>query len=112
MFTDIAIIAIVFLICVLYMKRKKGERFPGPNGLPLVGNFLDFKGKNKVEVIQKYRQKYGDIFELRFLHKSIIVLSGYSTLKDALVKNRHVFSDRPFVEIKRLFLGSSEYMYT
>ncbi|KAL5013588.1 hypothetical protein ScPMuIL_007858 [Solemya velum] len=88
------------------MKRKKGERFPGPNGLPLVGNFLDFKGKNKVEVIQKYRQKYGDIFELRFLHKSIIVLSGYSTLKDALVKNRHVFSDRPFVEIKRLFLGS------
>ncbi|XP_067651885.1 cytochrome P450 2U1-like [Haliotis asinina] len=44
---------------------------------------------------KKLRQQYGDIFSVYIFNKPIIVLNGYSTLRDACVKNADLFSDRP-----------------
>ncbi|XP_046583282.1 cytochrome P450 2G1-like [Haliotis rubra] len=37
----------------------------------------------------------GDIFSLYVFHKPLIVLNGYNVIKEAIVKNADVFSDRP-----------------
>ncbi|XP_046558220.1 cytochrome P450 2H2-like [Haliotis rubra] len=44
---------------------------------------------------KKLRQQYGDIFSVYMFNTPVIVLNGYNTLKDAIVRNADVFSDRP-----------------
>ncbi|XP_048237111.1 cytochrome P450 2D26-like [Haliotis rufescens] len=43
----------------------------------------------------KLRRQYGDIFSVYIFNQPVIVINGYSVIKDALVKNADVFSHRP-----------------
>ncbi|XP_048253649.1 cytochrome P450 2D14-like [Haliotis rufescens] len=67
---------------------------PGPPLLPFVGNVLSMGSDPRI-TFKELRQQYGDIFSVYMFNKPLIVLNGYSALRDAIVKNADDFSDRP-----------------
>ncbi|CAH1250729.1 CYP2U1 [Branchiostoma lanceolatum] len=70
---------------------------PGPRGLPLLGNLLSFRPSHLLSNLAAWRQQYGDVFCVRIANKLVVVLNGHKAIRDALVKQPEVFSDRPSV---------------
>ena len=42
-----------------------------------------------------WRKKYGDVFSLYLGNRLVIVLNGYTAIREALVTQSHIFSGRP-----------------
>ncbi|XP_061073770.1 cytochrome P450 2M1-like [Conger conger] len=67
---------------------------PGPSPLPLLGNIF------QVDIGQPYKtyltlsKQYGSVFTVWLGPKPVVVLSGYETLKEALVNKGEEFSGR------------------
>ncbi|XP_046583343.1 cytochrome P450 2J6-like [Haliotis rubra] len=92
--TTVALFLVVVLV-VLWLSTRRPPGLPrGPPLLPFVGNALSMDSDPRV-LYKNLRQKYGDIFSLYVFHKPLIVLNGYNVIKEAIVKNADVFSDRP-----------------
>ncbi|XP_071088224.1 cytochrome P450 2U1-like [Haliotis cracherodii] len=85
----VAVLAVLWLLT-----RRPSGLPPGPTLLPFVGNVLSM-GPDPRITFKKLRQQYGDIFSVYMFNKPLIVLNGYSALRDAIVKNADDFSDRP-----------------
>ncbi|XP_033744152.1 cytochrome P450 2B19-like [Pecten maximus] len=68
---------------------------PGPTPLPLLGNLLDLASKDQLETYRKLREKYGDLVTLHVGSITMVVVSGYDTLRELFVKRGEVTSDRP-----------------
>ncbi|XP_072909870.1 cytochrome P450 2D20-like isoform X1 [Hemitrygon akajei] len=96
-FTALAVFCTVFCLVFDFMKRRKtcGNYPPGPRGLPFVGNILQVDLSNPHLSFAKLWKKYGDVVSLEFGWTNLVVLSGYKTLKEALVKKSEDFADRP-----------------
>ncbi|XP_046583342.1 LOW QUALITY PROTEIN: cytochrome P450 2U1-like [Haliotis rubra] len=92
--TTVALFLVVVLVVLWLSTRRAPGLPPGPPSLPFVGNALSMDSDPRV-LFKNLRQKYGDIFSLYVFHKPLIVLNGYDVLKEAMVKNADVFSDRP-----------------
>ncbi|KAL8604729.1 hypothetical protein ACOMHN_017688 [Nucella lapillus] len=72
---------------------------PGPGlALPLLGH-LHLLERDPRAKFSQWRQQYGDIFSLYLGNHLVIVLNGYSVLREAFVKCGEVFSDRPHMFI-------------
>ena len=97
---DIALIlifAVVFLCSFLVVSRPKGLP-PGPLTLPLLGSYWFMKMMRKRDnhlVLADAAKTYGDIFSFRIGNQLIVVLNGFDSIYEALVKQSDVFSDRP-----------------
>ncbi|KAM9002951.1 cytochrome P450 2K1-like [Sarcophilus harrisii] len=66
----------------------------------------NFTRKCLIEQVTKLSQKYGNIFSLRMGPKKVVVLSGYETVKDALVNHSEEFGERAHVPIfEKIFEG-------
>ncbi|XP_051891138.1 cytochrome P450 2J6-like [Pristis pectinata] len=96
-FTVLAVFCAVFCLVFDFMKRRKTcENYPpGPRGFPFVGNILQVDLSNPHVSFSKLWKKYGDVVSLEFGWTNVVVLSGYKTLKEALVKKSEDFADRP-----------------
>ncbi|XP_046583344.1 cytochrome P450 2J4-like [Haliotis rubra] len=92
--TTVALFLVVVLVVLWLSTRRAPGLPPGPPLLPFVGNALSMDSDPRV-LYKNLRQKYGDIFSLYVFHKPLIVLNGYNVIKEAIVKNADVFSDRP-----------------
>ena len=98
---DIAIILIfvmVFLISAIVLTKPRGLP-PGPLSFPVVGCISilrQFSCKRPHIVLYEAAKKYGNIMSFKMGREKIVVLSGYDTIHEALVKQSDVFSDRPF----------------
>ncbi|XP_055954831.1 cytochrome P450 2B19 [Patella vulgata] len=96
---------LVFGVCIgiWWLMRKPRGIPPGPKfTLPLIGDLL-FLGKGDINVIlRRMRKKYGDIFSMYFGPRLVIVLNGYDKIKEALVKNGDLFSDRPTLFVSEM----------
>nr|KAG5708847.1 hypothetical protein BaRGS_009256 [Batillaria attramentaria] len=68
---------------------------PGP-ALPLLGH-LHLLDKDPRPKFREWRRQYGDVFSLYIGGRLVVVLNGYQTIKEALVKNGDVFSERPSI---------------
>lgn len=89
------IVGIISYILYGNIRRPPGIS-PGPPLLPIVGNIpLLAKSENIIEGFKTVRKKYGDIFSLKLGTKLIIVVNGYDSLKDFLVRKGDGFTDRP-----------------
>ncbi|XP_051891135.1 cytochrome P450 2D26-like isoform X2 [Pristis pectinata] len=105
-FTVLAVFCAVFCLVFDFMKRRKTcENYPpGPRGLPFVGNILQVDLRNPHVSFSKLWKKYGEVVSLEFGWTNVVVLSGYKTLKEALVKKSEDFADRPAFPIyKKVF---------
>jgi len=66
---------------------------PGPPGLPFV-SMLPFLRKYLHLELNQLAKKYGNIFQIRVGAKTLVVLSGLETIKEALVKQQDSFNAR------------------
>ncbi|XP_046374587.2 cytochrome P450 2U1-like [Haliotis rufescens] len=92
--TSLILVCITVLLILWLSTRRLPGLPPGPPLLPLVGNIFQMDADPRV-TFSKLRRQYGDIFSVYIFNEPVIVLSGYSAIKEALVKNGDVFSERP-----------------
>ncbi|XP_075717039.1 cytochrome P450 2K4-like [Rhinoderma darwinii] len=90
-------IVIFFLINVFRnTKQGKYKNFPpGPKPLPILGNILMLDMSKPYKTFCQLSKEYGTIFSVQMGMTKIVILCGYDTIKDALINNADVFSDRP-----------------
>ncbi|TRY81926.1 hypothetical protein DNTS_013389 [Danionella cerebrum] len=88
--------AITLILVALHGRRKyPGRSFPpGPQPWPLVGNLFQMERQIHLS-LTKLREQYGDVFQVKLGSMEVVVLSGYSTIKDALVRQADAFAGRP-----------------
>lgn len=77
---------------------------PGPWGIPLLGSALSL-GSNDPRLLMEWGdQYYGEVFRYKILTQDYVVLNGYESICEALVKNGDKLSGRvssPLVESSR-----------
>ncbi|EOB05384.1 Cytochrome P450 2K1, partial [Anas platyrhynchos] len=72
---------------------------PGPKPLPIIGNLhiLDLKKLDGTMI--KLSETYGPVFRIQMGPTTVVVLSGYDTVKEALVNHADAFAGRPKIQI-------------
>ncbi|XP_046573178.1 cytochrome P450 2C23-like [Haliotis rubra] len=95
MFNTSTVLVFITVSLLLWLSTRRPSGLPpGPPLLPLVGNIFSMDADITV-TFSKLRRQYGDIFSVYIFNQPVIVLNGYSIIKEALVKNADVFSHRP-----------------
>ncbi|XP_066268072.1 cytochrome P450 2U1-like [Branchiostoma lanceolatum] len=95
-FTTVFLAVFVFLLTYKLFRRPSNLP-PGPRPWPLIGNLFtlhQFKDAAHVQLTE-LSKKYGNIFTIYYGPKRVVVLNGFDTIKEALVKKGEDFSDRP-----------------
>ncbi|XP_058386945.1 cytochrome P450 2F5 [Diceros bicornis minor] len=95
--TSTAILLLLLALVCLFLTlspRSKSQLPPGPSPLPLLGNLLQLRSQNMVTSLTKLSKKYGSVFTVYLGSRRVVVLSGYQTVKEALVDQREEFSGR------------------
>ncbi|XP_011477679.1 cytochrome P450 1A1 isoform X2 [Oryzias latipes] len=67
---------------------------PGPTPWPIVGNLFQMGNQMHLS-LTLLRAKHGDVFKLRLGSLPVVVLSGYNTIRQALVRQGEDFAGRP-----------------
>lgn len=60
---------------------------PGPGGLPLIGNALQLGGHDMHQVMERWSQEFGGVFQVRLGRKRVVVV-GEGRLIHAILKDR------------------------
>ena len=103
LFTDSSdLVWTLLVLIVVYYLINRHNRLkslpPGPTPLPLLGNILNIAGSSdQLETFGKLRGKYGDLVTLHVGSFTIVLVSGYDTLRELFIKHGDVTSDRPNV---------------
>lgn len=95
-FIGFAVFSVAFLLIRTYRSKvPKGlKKLPGPPTLPIIGHSL-LLGENPHLTLTSLSEQYGDIFQIQICTRPVLVLSGLSTLKQALIKQGEDFAGRP-----------------
>ncbi|XP_015676188.1 cytochrome P450 2K1-like [Protobothrops mucrosquamatus] len=104
--TGTILILLIFLLAIMFL-LKKGSSWnnsspnlpPGPRTIPILGNLhmMDLKRPHRTMI--EWSKEYGPIFRIKLGFQEMVVLTGYETVKEALVNQADAFVDRPFVPI-------------
>ncbi|XP_030411097.1 cytochrome P450 2K4-like [Gopherus evgoodei] len=105
--TDPISIFLLFVLTILFiMKTEKfwnssfREDFPpGPKPLPIIGNLHIMDLKRPYRTMLELSKKYGPVFSIQIGCQKMVVLSGYETMKEALVNQADAFAERPKVPV-------------
>ncbi|XP_026198757.1 cytochrome P450 1A1 [Anabas testudineus] len=76
------------------LEHTKHPSPPGPTPWPLVGNLLQMGDQIHLSLTH-LRLQYGDVFKMRLGSLTVVVLSGYTTIRQALVRQGEAFAGRP-----------------
>ncbi|XP_051951821.1 cytochrome P450 2J2-like [Xyrauchen texanus] len=91
------ILFFVLLLLADMIKNKNPFNFPpGPWPVPFLGNVfteMDFKTMDKLAEV------YGNVFSLRVGSEKMVIVSGYKTVKEALLGQIDCFVDRPNIPL-------------
>ncbi|PVD29144.1 hypothetical protein C0Q70_11741 [Pomacea canaliculata] len=99
-------VGVLSLLWWLSVRRPAGAP-PGPwLAVPLLGHLLLMMKKDTRQQFAAWRRQYGDVFSLYLGSQLVVVLNGYKVIKDALVKNADVFSDRPQTYVNDIITDS------
>ncbi|XP_063297711.1 uncharacterized protein LOC134586132 [Pelobates fuscus] len=94
-------LAVLYLVHILKLWIQNiGKNLPpGPRALPLIGNLHMINLMRPSHSLMELSKQYGTIFRIQMGSVKMVVLSGYETVKSALVDNADDFAERPFVPI-------------
>ncbi|XP_019623532.1 PREDICTED: cytochrome P450 2U1-like [Branchiostoma belcheri] len=82
-----------FLACFLLKRRRNLPPYPAGR-VPVLGHLLAL-GRAPHLKLTAWRRQYGDVFTVRMGMEDVVVLNGYSVVKDALVDRSELFASRP-----------------
>ncbi|XP_026539504.1 cytochrome P450 2K4-like isoform X3 [Notechis scutatus] len=74
---------------------------PGPRTIPILGNLHMMDLKRPYKTMIELSKKYGPVFCLRLGFQEMVVLTGYETVKEALVNQADAFAERASVPVFR-----------
>jgi cytochrome P450 len=78
---------------------------PGPRGLPLLGNLLQFDIARAHAIMLRWAEEFGPIYRFRIAHRDVVVI-GDSGLIDAVLRDRPAgFRRRKLIQEAMLELG-------
>ncbi|XP_060545350.1 cytochrome P450 2K1-like isoform X2 [Pantherophis guttatus] len=102
----LVLLLLLFILTVLFLfKMSSSQSYssqklpPGPRTIPILGNLhiMDFKRPFKTMI--KLSKEYGSVFRLQMGCQEMVVLTGYETVKEALVNQAEAFAERAIVPI-------------
>ncbi|KAL7991368.1 hypothetical protein Chor_015624 [Crotalus horridus] len=102
---SVSILFLSILIIMLLSKmgnpwKKNSKDFPpGPRPLPVIGNLHIMDLKKPYQTMLELSKQYGPVFKIQLGLQKIVVLTGYETIKEALVNKADVFAERARVPI-------------
>ncbi|XP_076196168.1 cytochrome P450 2J2-like [Aptenodytes patagonicus] len=103
--TPLVVLITFLLIIDLVIKRRPRNFPPGPQLFPLMGTFVDFKQPFHL-ALQKLTGWYGNIFSVQFGSLIFVVVNGYQMVREALVHQAEIFTDRPNIPLlQEIFRG-------
>ncbi|KAF9047143.1 cytochrome P450 [Hymenopellis radicata] len=98
-------VVVVGLLLRQWFFRYKGPLPPGPKGLPLIGNLLDFDPKHPWEKFAEWHEAYGPIVRISLLGHNIVILNTVEAATELLEKRSLIYSDRPQAIVTTMFTG-------
>ncbi|KAL7991365.1 hypothetical protein Chor_015621, partial [Crotalus horridus] len=104
-----AILTLLLFILAIMFRFNKGSSWnnsvsnlpPGPRTIPILGNLHMMDLKKPYKTMMEWSKEYGPIFRIRLGFQEMVVLTGYETVKEALVNQGDAFAERasiPFFE--------------
>ncbi|XP_019631181.1 PREDICTED: cytochrome P450 2U1-like [Branchiostoma belcheri] len=85
----------VAFIFACFLLKRRGNLPPYPAGrVPVLGHLLAL-GRAPHLKLTAWRRQYGDVFTVRMGMEDVVVLNGYTVVKDALVTRSDLFASRP-----------------
>ncbi|XP_032069180.1 cytochrome P450 2K6-like isoform X3 [Thamnophis elegans] len=106
--TGTILIVLLFILAIMFLLQKGSfwnnscpNLPPGPRTIPILGNLHMMDLKRPYRTMIKLSKKYGPVFRLRLGFQEMVVLTGYETVKEALVNQADAFAERasvPFFE--------------
>ncbi|KAM9616706.1 cytochrome P450 2K1-like isoform 1-T1 [Morphnus guianensis] len=102
--TSLGLVLILTFLSILKMRgfwnNHRGKNFPpGPRALPIIGNLHLFDLKRPYRTYLQLSKLYGPVFSVQMGLRKIVVISGYETVKEALVNQADAFAERPKIPI-------------
>ncbi|XP_028577795.2 cytochrome P450 2K6-like isoform X1 [Podarcis muralis] len=92
------ILMVSFVLKLGAFWKKSSQNFPpGPRPLPLIGNLHIMDLQRPYRTMLKLSKQYGPVFSIQMGPRKTVVLTGYETVKEALVNHADAFADRPIV---------------
>ncbi|KAF8835283.1 cytochrome P450 [Paxillus ammoniavirescens] len=85
--------------------RRQNGLPPGPPTYPIVGNLLTFPRKQPHIQFSAWARTYGDIFSLKIMHLTIIVLNSPTAVKELIDKRSLLTANRPGSLIADMITG-------
>ncbi|OLL26238.1 3-hydroxyphenylacetate 6-hydroxylase [Neolecta irregularis DAH-3] len=73
--------------------RVKG--IPGPQGLPLVGNLHQIRGRNAAEVYRKWAKKFGSVYQIQLGNVPVIIVSSVKAAREIFIGQGSALISRP-----------------
>ncbi|KAG5269807.1 hypothetical protein AALO_G00206370 [Alosa alosa] len=108
--SSMLLLATLVLLLLLLAWRRRGTRGlplpPGPTGLPLLGNLPQVDKTAPFKTFMKWSEQYGPVMTVTLGPVRIVALSGYQTVKEALVDQADDFTGRaPVPFLNRVVKG-------
>ncbi|XP_022095727.1 cytochrome P450 2J6-like [Acanthaster planci] len=100
------LLCLVLLLILRWFFGRPKNLPPGPWGFPIVGSILAIvleirRGVQPHNLFMKYAAKYGPVFHLKILNKTVVVLNDYASTKEAFQYPQ--LNDRPHMLFTELF---------
>ncbi|XP_032069186.1 cytochrome P450 2K1-like [Thamnophis elegans] len=95
---------LLFIFAIMFLLKKNRNNSshnlpPGPRTIPILGNLHMMDLKRPHQTMIEWSKVYGPIFRIKLGFQEMVVLTGYETVKEALVNQADAFADRPIVPI-------------
>uniref|UniRef100_A0A3Q2Q8X0 Cytochrome P450 2F2 n=1 Tax=Fundulus heteroclitus TaxID=8078 RepID=A0A3Q2Q8X0_FUNHE len=96
MLASVLLLGLFVCFLLLQLQPRRPKNFPpGPPCLPVLGTLLHLNLENPLKDFQRLRQSYGNVYSLFFGLKPAVVISGFKTIKEAIVIKAVDFAGRP-----------------
>lgn len=90
------------LVFWIFQGKSSLDHFPHRTGWPIIGNLPQIRTDRPELTLTEWRKDLGDVFAVKMMNTSMLILNSYEAIYEALVKRGDQFAGRPQVNAFRL----------